>query len=99
MPDRTRATLGGLAAILLWSLLALMTASSGSLPPFQLLALSFGVAGLLGLVVLHRRGGIVAGLRQPRAAFALATTALFGYHALYFIALKHAPPVEANLVN
>ena len=99
MPTRSRATLAGLAAILLWSLLAVMTAGSGSLPPFQLLAMSFGVAGLLGLALLHRRGGVRAGLRQPRAAFALATGALFGYHALYFVALKHAPPVEANLVN
>lgn len=99
MPTRRRATLSGLFAILLWSLLAVMTAASGSLPPFQLLALTFGVAGVLGLLLLKRRGGIRAGLRQPRAAFALATTALFGYHALYFIALKRAPPVEANLIN
>lgn len=99
MHTRRRATLSGLFAILLWSLLALMTAASGTLPPFQLLALTFGVAGLFGLLLLKHRGVLRTGLRQPSAAFALATTALFGYHALYFIALKHAPPVEANLVN
>ena len=26
-------------------------------------------------------------------------TGLFAYHFLLFIALRHAPPVEANLVN
>ena len=38
-------------------------------------------------------------MRAPPAAFAATTLALFGYHALYFFALKHAPPVEASLVN
>ena len=32
-------------------------------------------------------------------ALALTTSALFAYHALYFIALKRAPAVEANLLN
>ncbi|MBB5015322.1 aromatic amino acid exporter YddG [Rehaibacterium terrae] len=99
MLTRAQATLCGVAAIALWSSLAVLTAGSGAIPPFQLLAMSFGVAGALGLVVLHRRGGIVPGLRQPRRAALLATAALFGYHALYFIALKNAPVVEANLIN
>ena len=37
--------------------------------------------------------------RQPSSALALTTSALFAYHALYFIALKRAPAVEANLLN
>lgn len=99
MLSRPHATLCGIAAILLWSSLAVMTAGSGAIPPFQLLAMGFGVAGVLGVAVLHRHGGIRAGLRQPPAAAALAATALFGYHALYFVALKNAPIVEANLIN
>lgn len=99
MPTRRLATVCGIAAILLWSLLAVMTAGTGGLPPFLVLASTFAIAAVLGLVMLKRRGGIVAGLRQPAAAFALASAALFGYHALYFIALKTAPVVEANLVN
>lgn len=65
-----------------------------------MLATSFGVAGLLGLAHAAARGR--AGwraLRQPPAALVLTTTALFGYHALYFIALKRAPALEANLLN
>jgi drug/metabolite transporter (DMT)-like permease len=44
-------------------------------------------------------------LRQPRAwavparTLALGVYGLFGFHFLLFIALRNAPPVEANLVN
>lgn len=95
-----RATLIGLVAILLWASLALLTTATGNLPPFQVLAIGFGIATLLGLSRAALRGA--AGwreLRQPLPALALSTLALFGYHALYFIALKRAPAVEANLLN
>lgn len=35
----------------------------------------------------------------PPAALALGIYGLFGFHFFLFIALRHAPPVEANLVN
>lgn len=95
-----RATLSGLLAILLWASLALLTTLTAGLPPFQVLATGFGVAALLGLLRATLRGR--AGwneLRQPLPALALSITALFGYHALYFIALKRAPALEANLLN
>lgn len=99
MQDTQRATLAGASAILLWSALAVLTAASGGIPPLQLLATSFGLGALLGLGLLWRRGGIIAGLRQPPAAALLASAGLAGYHALYFTALKRAPVVEANLIN
>ena len=94
------ATLSGLLAILLWSSLALLTTATEGLPPFQVLAIGFGFAALFGFIrtaFRGRRGWHE--LRQPWAALALTTVALFGYHALYFIALKRAPAVEANLLN
>lgn len=95
-----RATLAGFAAVLLWSSLAVLTGGTAGIPPFQLLAMGFGIAGLAGCALLLRPGGPgLAALRQPPAAGALGIAALFGYHALYFIALKNAPAVEANLVN
>ena len=98
-PDR-RATLSGLLAILLWSSLALLTTLTAGLPPFQVLASGFGVAAMLGLLRAALRGKEGWNeLRQPFPALALATIALFGYHALYFIALKRAPALEANLLN
>lgn len=94
------ATLSGLAALALWSLLAVLTTWTGEIPPFQLLAMTFAIGGLtvFALLVLRERQPLQA-LRQPPAAFALTTAALAGYHALYFIALKQAPPVEASLIN
>lgn len=95
-----RATLGGLLAILLWASLALLTTLTAGLPPFQVLATGFGVAAALGLLRATLRGRAGRNeLRQPLPALALATAALFGYHALYFIALKRAPALEANLLN
>lgn len=95
-----KATLGGMCAIGLWSSLALLTTLTGTLPPFLVLACCFGFAGVFGLAWAARSGrnGLRA-MRAPPAALALSTFALFGYHALYFFSLKHAPPVEANLIN
>ncbi|KFN47839.1 DMT family transporter [Arenimonas composti] len=96
----SRATLAGFAAVLLWSTLAVLTTATAGIPPFQLLALGFGIAGIAGVGWLLRPGGPGAGaLRQPAAAATLTIAALAGYHALYFTALKHAPAVEANLLN
>jgi drug/metabolite transporter (DMT)-like permease len=97
---RRRATLAGAAAISLWSALAVLTVATGTMPPFQLLATSFAIGGctiLAGSLLWQHQG--LAALRQPPGAFVLATVALFGYHGLYFAALKSAPAVEANLIN
>ena len=100
METANKATAAGVLAILLWSSLALLTLGTGALPPFQVLAIAFAVAGATGLLRAALRGPAGwAELRQPPAAFVLSTVALFGYHALYFIALKRAPAVEANLLN
>lgn len=94
------ATLSGLLAIVLWSSLALLTTATDGLPPFEVLTLGFGFAAVFGLIrtALRGRSGWRQ-LRQPWSALGLTTAALFGYHALYFIALKRAPAVEANLLN
>jgi len=93
-----RATLAGLAAILTWSFLSLLTVMSGRVPPFQLAAMTFAIGGFLGAILLMR-GGAAAVLRQPVAVWLLGVGGLFGYHALYFMALRLAPPAEAQLVN
>ncbi len=50
----------GFTAILMWSLLALLTAASGKVPPFQLAAMTFAIGGLLGAVSWMFRKGAVA---------------------------------------
>jgi drug/metabolite transporter (DMT)-like permease len=96
---RTRATLVGFSAILMWSLLALCTAGSGRVPPFQLAAVTFAIGGVLGASTWMFRPGAPAALRQPAEVWALGVGGLFGYHALYFMALRFAPPAEAGLIS
>jgi drug/metabolite transporter (DMT)-like permease len=90
------ATLVGFVAVLLWSLLAFFTAASGSMPPFQLLAISFGIGGLSLLVI---RPKSIRAFWQPPAAWLLGIAGLFGYHFCYYFSLRNAPPVEAGLIN
>jgi drug/metabolite transporter (DMT)-like permease len=96
---RFRATLIGFAAILMWSLLALFTAASRHVPPFQLAAMTFAIGGGIGVITWLFRKGAVSALRQPPKVWMLGVGGLFGYHALYFLALRLAPPAEAQLIN
>ena len=98
MPLST-ATLLGFCAILLWSLFALLTALTGAVPPFQLAAMTFAVGGLVGCASWILRPDGIRALRQPWPIWLLGIGGLFGYHALYFTALRLAPPAEAGLVN
>ena len=87
MTTRTATTIG-FAAILLWSLLALFTAASGTVPPFQLAAMTFLVGGLLGAATWLARPQGLAGAPPAGRVWALGLGGLFGYHALYFAALR-----------
>src|SRR5690606_26551345 len=95
---KTKATLIGFSAILMWSLLALFTAASGTMPPFQLSAICFAIGSVPGLVVLALKPARLALLRQPAKVWFVGIAGLFGYHFLYFTALRNAPAVEAGLV-
>ncbi|WP_341704302.1 EamA family transporter [Ferrovibrio sp.] len=98
--QRRRATLIGAIAILLWASLALFTALTPSLPALQVNAMSFTIAALAALILWLARGeNPLRHLRQPPLAWALGVAGLLGYHALYFLALKLAPPLEASLIN
>ena len=91
------ATLIGFGAILLWSTLALLTALSGDAPPFELASLTFAVGGLCGLIYAAA-GGRLSRLAQPLPVWLVGIGGLFGYHALYFAALRRAPPADASLI-
>src|SRR6201994_4161701 len=93
------ATLIGLTAILMWSLLSVMTVATGKIPAFQLAAMTFAIGGLVGLLTWIGRGDAAKSLRQPVVVWAVGVGGLFGYHALYFLALRFAPPAEAGLLN
>jgi len=97
--SRRAATAIGLIAVLLWSTLAWLTAATGEVPPFELLALTFAIGGLAGVLLWVVRPGAAKALRQPWPVWLLGVGGLFGYHAAYFIALRNAPVVEAGLIN
>ena len=81
-----------MGAIALWSLLATLGVSLSHLPPFLLT----GLALVIGSVPAWSR---VRQWKVPLRTLALGVYGLFGFHFLLFIALRLAPPVEANLVN
>jgi drug/metabolite transporter (DMT)-like permease len=96
----SRAATGiGFLAILLWASLAALTAASGAVPPFQLLAMTFAIGGLAGVALWLVRPAAARAIRQPWPVYLLGVSGLFGYHAAYFVALRHAPVVEAGLIN
>ena len=91
-----QANLYALGAIALWASLASLGVSLTHIPPFLLT----GIALIIGSVpawpfVLRDPSQ----WRIPLRTLALGVYGLFAYHFLLFIALRHAPPVEANLVN
>jgi drug/metabolite transporter (DMT)-like permease len=98
MSPRT-ATLIGLTAILMWSLLSVLTVGSGKIPAFQLAAMTFAIGALAGFSTWIGRKHAIRALAQPPLAWIVGVGGLFGYHALYFLALRFAPPAEASLVN
>ncbi|MBO9411578.1 MULTISPECIES: EamA family transporter [unclassified Ruegeria] len=95
---RTRATGIGFVAVLLWALLALFTVGSAPTPPLLLNALCFSIGGTLGLVWTWATGGLSQLREIPWTTYLFGTIGLFGYHALYFSALRMAPAAEAGLI-
>jgi drug/metabolite transporter (DMT)-like permease len=98
MSSRT-ATLIGLTAILMWSLLAVLTVATGKIPAFQLAAMTFAIGALIGVLTWIGRPQAIRAVKQPVVAWVVGVGGLFGYHALYFLALRYAPPAEAGLLN
>ncbi|SDR27206.1 DMT family transporter [Pseudovibrio sp. Tun.PSC04-5.I4] len=98
-PNRSTATIIGFTAVLMWALLGPLGALSGDVPPFLLNALCFGISATLAMGRIATTSKGFAVLRQPIRVWVFGTAGVFGYHAFYFIGLRNAPPVEANLLN
>lgn len=95
---RRTATLTGFGAVILWSLLALLTVRTAPVPPLLLNALTFAIGGTVGLVWVVATGSLARLGRVSWKVYAFGTAGLFGYHLLYFSALRLAPPAEAGLI-
>lgn len=95
---RSRATAIGFIAVLLWALLALLTVGSAPTPPLLLNAMCFTIGGTLGLIWTAASGKLGQLRQVPWRVYVFGTLGLFGYHALYFSALRLAPAAEAGLI-
>src|SRR3569623_2599477 len=63
--SRRAATLVGFCAVLLWASLAVLTAASGAMPPFQLLSITFGIGGVAGVLLWIFRPRGAQAIREP----------------------------------
>src|SRR5438876_6202653 len=86
------ATLAALAAIVLWGSLAWLSLRLVSWPPFFLLGCALAIGALPAVPRIRD-------VRVPRRTLGLGVYGLFGFHFFLFVALRNAPPVEANLIN
>jgi len=89
---QSKAIVLALCAILLWSMLAFLSVQLSRMPPFLLIGLALVIGSLCGA---HR----ISQWRVPPKVLLLGVYGLFGYHFCLFMALRLAPPVDANLIN
>lgn len=87
-----RANLYALGAIVLWATLASLGLALQHLPPFLLTGIALVIGSMPAWPLIRQ-------WKVPAATLALGIYGLFGFHFLLFIALRLAPPVQANLVN
>ena len=100
MQQGTKGNISGVFSLLLWSTLASSTVLVKKIPPFQLVSMSFFIAFFIGLVLWKKEGhGVWIHLKLPIKNWIIGIMGLFGYHFFYFLALKNAPALEANLIN
>jgi drug/metabolite transporter (DMT)-like permease len=94
------ANLFALAAIALWASLAWLGTALAHVPPFLLTGVALMVGSVIALPLSWKNGRVdVASWKMPWSSLLLGVYGLFGFHFLLFIALRHAPPVQADLVN
>lgn len=96
MTSHHHANLLALGAIALWATIATLGVALSHLPPLLLTGLALLIGSLPALPLVLRRPGL---WRVSLAVLALGVYGLFGFHFLLFMALRLAPPVQANLVN
>lgn len=87
-----RAILLALAAIGIWSSLALLSTATAGVAPLFTTGIALVVGGLVGLVRIRD-------WRVPFRTFLVGLGGIFGYHALLFAAFSLAPAVSVNILN
>ncbi len=78
------------------NLLAMLGARLAHLPPLWLTGMALLIGSVMALPLLRLD---FSQWLLPWQTLALGVYGLFGFHFLLFMALRHAPPVQANLIN
>lgn len=91
-----KADLLALAAIALWGSLAPLGVRLAHIPPFLLTGIGLLVGSVIALPLSQFRLTL---WKVPLRTLLVGIYGLFGFHFLLFMALRHAPAVEANLIN
>jgi drug/metabolite transporter (DMT)-like permease len=86
------ATLLAFTTILLWSFLAFLGTQVNHLPSILVTGIALSISGMISAVTYKS-------WRLPLKTLMIGVGGIFGYHFLFFTALRYAPVVEANLVN
>lgn len=95
-PQAVTADLLAIAAILLWSTLAPLSASLTDLPPLFLTGTALLFGSVIALPVARFR---LQTLLPSFHILLLGVYGLLGYHVLLFTAFRFAPALSANLIN
>jgi len=81
-----------LAAVLIWSTLAILGSKLESVPSFLLVGVALITSGILSTFKIRK-------WKVPSKTLLTGVGGIFGYHFLIFTAYKYSPVVEANLMN
>lgn len=91
-------TLIGYAGLFMWSLAALFTAAVESIPTFEILSIVFIISFSVTAIKLSTSKTWHKVL-QPWPIWLLGIIGIYGNDVLYVSAFKHAPAVQADLIN
>ena len=93
------ATLIGIMALVLWSLLAVIATITSGLPAFLLLAYCFAISFVISLLFRKKLGqSIFTSPQLSGKQWLNGITGLFGFHLCYFLAIESAPAIEVSLI-
>jgi drug/metabolite transporter (DMT)-like permease len=97
---RGLATLIGALGVVLWATETGLVTFTRGLPPFEVVALSFGAASLLSPPAWLAFGASpLVALRQPLRVWLFTVLSLVAYHACVYYALQRAAPTPAALLQ
>ncbi len=81
----------GLTAVIIWSTLSVLALPLTHVPAYLMTGLSFLVGSVFG--IFHYRS-----FSLDYKVWLLGIFGFFGFHAIYFVAIRMAPPVSAQII-